>query len=103
MARSIARLGNWKSQDIVLVGTAHALNLATIFDTRITTVIGHYTSQDHLINRLSAVMRNQVASHSGLEQNRMFHKFFFALRHPLQTWNSKRQASNLAKQTDQTD
>lgn len=89
MARSIARIGDWTHADVVLVGTAHAYNLARIFDTSITTVIGHYTSQDHLESRLSAVMRRQVASHTTLQNRRTLHKSLFTITNPLQAWRNR--------------
>lgn len=89
MARNIARVGNWSSSDVVIVGTAHAYNLARIFDTTITTVIGHYTSQEHVQSRLGEVMLEQVASHTTLQHRRALHKSLFSIRHPLHAWRNR--------------
>jgi hypothetical protein len=94
MARTIARLGSWTSEDVVLVGTAHALNLAKIFDINITQVIGHYSSQEHLESRLSGVMRAQAASHATLQRYRELHTYMFAFKHPIQTWIHKQSGTD---------
>ena len=94
MARTIARLGDWTAEDVILVGTAHALNLAKIFDVKISTVIGHYSSQLHMESRLQEVMERQTSSHAVLTRHRERHKTVFALTHPTQARQNKRYQSS---------
>jgi hypothetical protein len=89
MAREIARIGGWSSQDVVIVSPLQALNLAKIFETNVSFVIGRYSSEEEMRSELHTTMAEQVNLHDNLLGRRMLHRLFFAIRHPIKAYRNR--------------
>jgi hypothetical protein len=80
MARKIARTPEWKSTDAVFMGSAHAINLAHIFDVKVDSFIGNYDSPKDLESQLSSVMLGQESLDLELQgaraRQRLLYKVF---------------------------
>lgn len=92
MARKIARLAGWKESDFVFVGSAHAINLANIFDCKVEKFIGNYGTVEVLKSELRKVMAGQVELDSLLTARRARQRLYFVMRHPISFWRNNANA-----------
>ena len=86
MAREIARIGGWNAHDVIVVSPPQALNLAQIFHTKVSRLIGRYSSEDEMKSTLQTAMTEQVALHENLLGRRSFNRLLFAIRHPIKAY-----------------
>lgn len=83
MARHIALRGGWRASDVVIVGTAHALNIARIFNTRVSIAIGRYRDQAHFEGVMRDELLEQAIDHHSLNRSRQWHRSLHSLGQPL--------------------
>lgn len=88
MAREVARIGGWNAHDVIVVPLPQALNLAQIFHTKVSHLIGRYSSEDEMKSTLQTVMTEQVALHENLLGRRIFNRLLFAIRHPIKAYRN---------------
>lgn len=88
MSRSIAKVGGWSRDDIVIVGTAHALNLAKIFGTTVKCIIGECGSANELQTITEGLMKAQHRDHILLNARRKLYAVQHAALHPIQTYRN---------------
>jgi hypothetical protein len=89
MARKIARQEGWKKSDLIFVGSAHAINLAMIFDCSVGKFIGNYGSIAALRSELRSVMRWQIELDALLQERRVRQRLLYMMRHPINSWNNR--------------
>lgn len=94
MSRSIAKIGGWRSDDVVIVGTAHALNLATIFESKVDRIIGQCSSATELQTVTEDLMKSQRRNHFVLNARRKLHAVQYATLHPIQAYRNSFPSSN---------
>jgi hypothetical protein len=88
MAREVARIGGWNAHDVIVVTPPHALNLARIFHTKVSHLIGRYSSEDEMKSTLQTAMAEQVELHENLLGRRSFNRLLFAIRHPIKAYRN---------------
>lgn len=88
IAREIARIGGWNTQDVIIVRPPQALNLAQIFHTKVSYLIGRYSSEDEMKSALQTAMTEQIALHDNLLGRRSLNRLLFAFRHPIKAYRN---------------
>jgi hypothetical protein len=88
MARRIALTTNWKESDLVVTGSAHAVNLAYLLKREVDLFIGEYKNLDSFRQEIFEVMAEQVWLNRKLMQRRLMQRRSFMILNPLKAFKN---------------